>query len=455
MTRGHDRPPSFLRRHLAATSDEAPVLVGLACDENLWVRRQAAQNPATPTWVLDLLVRAGAAPDLRGTTDADPDMAPSELRRLVECGPWAQQLVADHPNATSEILGALAHHPSGRVRMSVAGHHNTSTDTLSVLCADADDAIRRRAATAEHRPQEVLALMRRAGAHPQLSGTSDGVDHHLEAHELASLARLGPWGRFLAGRHPSCPRDVLTEASRDADWRVRSAVLDNPRTPGDLLAAAAGLDESASTDEIRRLSDPGATADELLALATHQQAEVRLAVARHRGASTSVIGALAVDRVAEIRRAAAGHHLMDPVELSLLVRAGSTADLARLATPDPSITPEDLDELARGGYWARQLTVRHPATRPATLARLLCDADPKLREWAAAHPAVPSEIVELLRRAGAAEDFQGIAEADAEMTQDDLRRVIELGPYGAWVVSWHPKGPTRHQQPPPERDCAP
>ena len=232
-------------------------------------------------------------------------------------------------------------------------------------------------------------------------------------------------------------------------------MLDNPRTPDDLLAAAAGLDERASVEEIRALSDTGATADLLLALAGHRQTEVRLAVARHRGASTKVIGTLAVDRVSEIRRAAAGHRLMDPVDLSLLVRAGSTADLARLAAPDPSITPAELDELAHGGYWARQLAVRHPDTPPAALATLLCDADPKLREWAAAHPAVPSGVVDLLRRAGAAEDFQGIAEADPEMTQADLRRVIELGPYGAWVVSWHPTAPNQPRQPPPGGDYEP
>ena len=66
------RPPSFLRRNLAANTDSHEILVGLACDESMWVRRQAVQNPATPRWVLDLLERAGADRDLRGRRDPDP-----------------------------------------------------------------------------------------------------------------------------------------------------------------------------------------------------------------------------------------------------------------------------------------------------------------------------------------------------------------------------------------------
>ena len=79
------------------------MLVGLACDESYWVRRQAVKNEATPPWILELLTRAGATPDLRGRQAPDPALDAVSLRRLVECGPWARELVSEHPNTSSEV----------------------------------------------------------------------------------------------------------------------------------------------------------------------------------------------------------------------------------------------------------------------------------------------------------------------------------------------------------------
>ena len=45
------RPPSFMRRFAAGGTTDRDALVGLACDENYWVRRQAVKNPATPAWI--------------------------------------------------------------------------------------------------------------------------------------------------------------------------------------------------------------------------------------------------------------------------------------------------------------------------------------------------------------------------------------------------------------------
>ena len=66
------------------------------------------------------------------------------------------------------------------------------------------------------------------------------------------------------------------------------------------------------------------------------------------------------------------------------------------------------------------------------------------------------EVVDLLRRAGAAQDFQGIAEADPAMSLDDLERVAQLGPYGALIVSWHPNAPEGRREPrnrPQDNSC--
>jgi hypothetical protein len=436
------RPPSFVRRHLATNVDAGDTLVGLACDDNLWVRREAAENLATPRWVLDLLVRAGADHDLRGRGRPDPGMPEADLRRLVECGPWARQLVAEHPNASAEILDVLATQPSARLRRAVVRHPHLAPSTAARMCADGNETIRSRAAAHPACPANVLTAMHDAGADEMLSGVAATRPERPGADELRRVAALGPWGRFLAARAATCPTELVEGAAADPDWTIRSGVLDNPETPDELVRRVAGDEAGAGVTRLRTLSDADATGDDLASLADHVQPEVRLAVARHAGADADTIARLAVDRVPEIRRCAVAHQRIDPALHSLLVRAGSTDDLGRLAPPDPSITAGELDDLSRGGYWARQLAVRHPDTASETLARLLCDTDPKLREWAAAHPGVPRDAVDVLLRAGAATDFQGIAPpGDPQMSRTELRRVAALGPYGELVVSWHPNSP--------------
>jgi hypothetical protein len=431
-----------MRRNLASRATD-DALVGLACDENLWVRREAARNPATPAWVLDLLMRAGADADLRGLRDPDPAMAPEDLRRLVECGPWAQRLVADHPNTSSEVLSVLATQPSPRLRAAVADHPNAGRSTLAHLCADSEAAIRKRAGANPRRPDAVYRLLRRAGSDAELGILEHDGDSEIEPDRLLELAALGPWGRFLAARQPACPDHVLTSVAADPDWKVRSALLDNHTTPDDLLERVTELPPP--FDNLRPLADRNAQVSELLALTGHQQPEVRLACARHPNAPAEALAELAADRSADVRRLAAQHPNLDRDDHERLVRAGSSKDLSMLADPDPELDPAALERLARGGHWARQLAVRHPGTAPDTLSRLLCDSDGKLREWAAAHPSAPRDVIAEIRRAGGAVDFQGIADPDPEAPAEMLQRVANLGPWGAWVVSWHPNTPTSPQ----------
>ena len=442
------RPPAFLRRHIASGAADRPeLLIGLACDEAYWVRREAAKNPATPRWVIDLLVRAGADADLRGRSRPDPDMDPADLRRLVECGPWAQELVAEHPNTASHVLDVLADQSRPRLRASVAEHPNTASSTLARLCADAEEVVRRAANAHPDRPEDTYRLLCALGADHGLVGL-DAVDRvaNVDATTLRAAARLGPFARFLAARHALCPEDVLARVAIDTDWRVRSGIFDNPEASSAVVARAADvevLDDTAcgSVDELRVLAHRAAPAASLAALVDDPRPAVRLAVARHRAAGRDLLGTLAADASAEVRRVAARHPQIDPDDIDLLVRAGSSADLMRLSDPDPDLPPEAIDRLSRGGRWAKQLAVRHPATMPDTLARLLCDEDGKIREWAAAHPSAPAHVMADLRRAGGAEDFQGLADGDPDMPADALRRIAELGPWGAMIVSWHPNAP--------------
>jgi len=430
------RQPAFMRRNLASKATD-DALIRLACDENLWVRREAAQNPATPRWVLDLLMRAGADAELRGRRRPDPAMTSRDLRRLVECGPWAQLLVADHANTSSEVLGVLAAQQDTRLRAAVAAHPNAAASTLAHLCADGDADVRRRAAANPRRPDAVYDLLVRAGSNVELDNLELGNANEVDSIQLRELAALGPWGLYLAARQPACPDEVLARAAAAPDWKVRSALLDNHAAPDDLLERAMEL--SPPFDDLRPLADPDARAAELLPLARHQQLEVRFACARHPNAPAAALAELAADESADVRRLASQHPNLDSSDHERLIRAGSSRDLTVLADPDPELDPSALETLSRGGHWARQLAVRHPATAPDTLARLLCDSDGKLREWAAAHPAAPQDVIAEIRRVGGAIDFQGVGEPDPEAPTEMLARVADLGPWGAWVVSWHPK----------------
>ena len=434
------RPPTFERRFMAAQTDDPDTLVALASDESYYVRRQVAQNPNTPQWILELLVRAGATPDLRGKGDIDPDLDSDSLRHLAETGPWARQLVVEHPNTSAEVLAALKDQPSVPMRLEIAAHPNADRTTLAALCCDIEGGIRARAAANPNCPADLLELLAAAGATPDLQGVTRKFGD-VTTQQLTQLANLGAWGRFLAARHPDCPPNLMVAISSDPEWRVRSGLLDNAKTPAALIQLLVDTPDPGDVETIQRLSQSRITGEDLVQLAHAPNPEVRLSLARHPDATPDVLGLLATDGVREIRALAASHPSTRPADLELLVRAGSTPDLMGLSEPDSAMRPEEIRRLLDGGVWARQLAVRHPNTDGETLAQLLCDAEPKIREWAAVHPNLPPEVKSDLVRAGAGTDLQGIAPPDPSLPSEALYRISQLGPWGAWVVANNPYAP--------------
>lgn len=429
-----DRPPTVLRRHAGAASDDPAALAGLAADDSYLVRRQAVDNPATPRWVIDLLVRAGADERLRGRSAPDPSLTAAELRRLVECGPFARELVAEHRNVDPDVLNELTTDASVTIRRSVAAHGNAPAAALGRLCADAEAPVRRTAVANPNRPDDVVRMLESAGADPSLGSVRIGPVPAVSADDCRQLAQLGPFGLFLAARNPGCPGDALAAAATDADVSVRSAVLEHPAVLPEIVERITGELVDVS---VLRLGP----AEALAPLARHPSAVLRLAVARSAHAVGGILRTLLTDADARVRVEASRSPFVDEVLIDQLRRAGSRDDLSGLAAP-LVVTETELRELAGGGPWARLLAVRHPDAPADVLSALLADEDPKLREWAAAHPHVPSETVSLLRRAGAADDFQGVAVGDSSMPVSQLRVVAELGPYGAFVAAWHPAAPS-------------
>ena len=436
----HIRPPTFERRFIAAETDDADTLVGLASDESYFVRRQAVQNPNTPRWILYLLVRAGATADLRGRGDQDPDLDSDSLRRLAETGPWARQLVVEHPNTSAEVLAALKDQPAIPMRLAIAAHPHADEATLAILCCDIEGDIRAQALANPNCPPETVQLLNTAGASPDIQNTTREFGE-LTVQQFKQLAEYGAWGRFLTARHPDCPIDLLAAVASDTEWQVRSGLFDNPGTPESFIRALLDAPTIGDVETIQCLSQPQIPTEELAKLARHPSPVVRMSLARHPAATAEILGRLATDGVKEIRRLAANHSKTKSADLDRLVRAGSTPDLMGMIEPDPAMTPEEIHTLLDGGAWACQLAVRHPNTNAETLAHLLCDRDPKIREWAAVHPNLSPETKRNLLRAGSGSDFQGFMPPDPELAPEVLYQISRLGTWGEWVVANNPNSP--------------
>jgi len=431
------RPPTFQRRFIAAETEDPDTLVALATDESYFVRRQAFENPNTPEWVLDLLVRAGATPDLRGKGEIDPELDSDSLQRLAESGPWARQLVAEHPNTTAEVLSVLKDQPSVSLRLAIAAHPNAVAATLAALCCDIKEQIRITAQAHPNCPADLITLLKAAGSAPDLLGVTFDF-RKISVDDFHLLARLGPWGRFLIGRHPDCPTELLTQITSDPEWRVRSGLLENPRAPKDIIEQMLDTPFSEDVETLQSLCRSEISEEKLSKLVGHPSPEVRYALARHPAATPEILGLLSTDGSKEIRRLAVDHPKTDLGIIQRLIQAGSTPDLMGLSEPDTAMPSDEIRELLQGGVWARQLAARHPNSDAETLARLLCDREPKIREWVAVHPNLDSETKSELIRAGSGTDFQGIMPPDPTLSTEVLEKISQLGSWGEWVVANNP-----------------
>ncbi len=124
-----------------ATSLE--VLGQLLADGDPLVRSAAAVHPRRPRALFELLLAAGATPELDGFERGPrPPLDPASLAELVGLGPFARRLVARHPQAPPELLERLAKGEDPQVRSEVAAHPKANTQTLLALAADLSPAVR-------------------------------------------------------------------------------------------------------------------------------------------------------------------------------------------------------------------------------------------------------------------------------------------------------------------------
>lgn len=425
-----------IKKVRARETGDPSELATLVCDKSYWVRQQALGNPATPAWIIDLLERVGAAKGLKGQGVQDPNLDVASLIRLARQGAWARDLVAEHPNASAALLHEFAKDRSASLRQAVADHANASAPTLSILCCDMDERVRVKAATHPNRPEALLRLLLAAGSTADLKQAQKPSS---PSQELRVLAGYGGWAKYLVGRCPNCPLDLLQEIAKDADWRVRMGLLDNPNAPEHTLLPLMKLND---TDvHLRLLQHPHAPIKLLEQLAAHPRVEMRARVARHSKTPAHVLERLSCDGTYHVRQWAARHPHTPAATMQQLVRAGSSEDLLRLVAPDLSMTGTELDALAKRGLWARRLVVCHVNAAAATLRWLTGDHDIMVREWAAQHPNTPQDRLQALQRAGSSADLQGFVAPDLTLSADELRGFFEWGAWAKRLLARHPNTP--------------
>lgn len=423
-----------LRQQQAADPHTTPAaLARLLTDSNLHVRRAAAANPSTPSAPRELLLRAGATPDLAGLRPPRGTIQPGELATLATLDEWARRLAARHPACPGSVLADLAGDAVPAIRRDAARHPHTPPTTLARLAADHDSDVRAAAALHPDTPVTTRTRLIEAGATDDLRGFGD-VPAGAAAPDFDALIATGPFGVRLAARHPAAPRTLLDQLANDDHWEVRAGLAHNPACPAELLARLATLDGPGLRTGLA--SHPHTPPDVLTRLSDDPDVRLRAAVAAHPAAPAALLSRMACDGTWAVRCVVARHPGFSDAQRQQMVAAGSTAGLDAFAPPDPGLAPQTLAQLANQGGWGRQLAARHPATPAATLAQLATDADPLLREAAAGHRAFPAAFRDLLVRAGATPDGQGYGPS-GPLTAHDAQSLRNHGPWARRLLARH------------------
>lgn len=262
-----------IRLHIAAHPNAPPaVLARLIEDGDTAIRTTAKQHPQTPVDTLARLEQAAAQKALPA----------SDLKTLASGGHYAKQLAAQHPDTPIESLHRLA--------------------------ADIDPFIREHIATRGAVPGVLIRL----GSSPDLQGQSE-PDPYLTAAQIESAARLGPWARTLAARHPNAGPALLDAFAEDAYWQVRKQVALHASTHDETKARLSA--DPASDVRWSLVKQAHLPEQAIQQLMVDEHAAVRLEIALHPDTPTQWVELLTLDRDEGVRSAAASRlkHRLRPL----------------------------------------------------------------------------------------------------------------------------------------------
>ncbi|QIJ66268.1 hypothetical protein [Streptomyces sp. JB150] len=460
-------------RALAAISAEAAVALAYAGHLTA-----ADVHPVTrPTAALALLDKGAGRPEWARMLAADPEVGHRE--KLAACPGLPADVVdglAADPDvrvvaelalwATPEVAARLAEHPHAEVRLAVAANEAAPPAVLSRLiggeglaparrclvcdrevppfvhdphCPRLDCDLRAGAACDGSHQSTVRetqlaalqnpatpaeAVLRFADDPSALPRTALAARHDLPAHTARRLADDPvPGVRAALAENPAIDEALIRVLARDEDPDVRRAVAHHPRVPLGVLTGLAGALRIGPA-LLPRIA--AATPAEVAELAVSPRPEVRMFLAARRDLPDGIRDALADDPDAKVVKSVASHPGLSRARLRAMVdRCG--AQVAAMVAANPDAPPSLLEEVSRqrppvrkalrviarhprataaalaaclADDRARPLAAAHPALPPQLVAELLHDGDPQVTEAAAANPSLPRPVMEALVREG-------------------------------------------------------
>ena len=252
LVRPGGQPPAQRCAGCVGEPDESvPWCGGRHEDAVFLIHRAAAENPATPPEVVELLL---GHPDMwvRCAVAARADLTPDAHRRLAEDQtPGVRGALAQNPAIGEPLMQTIA--ADARTRRRLAHNPALPLDLLVELArvADLDATLLPRIAAATPDEVSLLAVAPVAAVRLLLAQRPDlpvdlverlaadpipGMPAALAAQHNASLPVLlrcldDPQARPIAARHPALPSDWIAELLTDPDPRVVEAAAANPSLP--------------------------------------------------------------------------------------------------------------------------------------------------------------------------------------------------------------------------------
>jgi hypothetical protein len=372
---------------LALWTTSPDVAARLAGHPHAEVRSAVAANEATPSAMLGMLVTGEGLPSARQCLVCDREATPfthdphcsrpdCELPPGAACDGGHESTVHGmyeralrNPATPTEAVVAFADHPSPLLRSLLAARPDLPRPVYRRLSLDSSPAVR------------------------------------------AELAE-----------NPAIDDALIRTLAEDRGHDVRRRLAHHPRVPLDVLAELADATRIGPTSLPRVAA---ATPPEIEDLAASPNPTLRMFVAARRDLPSDVRDGLAADPDAKVLASLAPHPGLSEARLRAMTERHGARVVARVAA-NPDASPALLHDLARlrpPVPKALREIARQPAA-PAS-ALLACLADPRARPVAAAHPALPPQVVvELLT-----DDDEEVAEAAAAnpaLPAADMVRLVSM-----------------------------
>ncbi|MGW6013046.1 hypothetical protein [Streptomyces sp. NPDC055210] len=340
---------------LALWTTTPDVTARLATHPHAEVRRAVAENEATPPAELATLLTGEGRPAARGCLVCDREEIPfvhdpqcsrpeCELSAGASCDGSHESTVhrtretaLRNPATPAESVAAFADHPSMLLRWALATRQDLPRQAYVRLAADPTPGIRTDTAGNPALDEALIRVM------------ADDRD---------------PAVRRTLAHHPRAPLDVLTRLAAAA--KAGATLL--PR-----VAAAS----PAEIEDLASSPDPAA----------------RMLVAHRRDLPPGIRDRLADDPDAKVVKALAPHPGLTEAQLRAMVERHGVRVLAKVAA-NPDATPALLEELTRHEPPVQKAFREIARHRAAPVAALLaCLKDTQARPTAAAHPALPPQVI--------------------------------------------------------------